>query len=151
MSLKTDYKDDIFEGSRIWRIATNEDGTCTIADVTPYTQKGDKFGQNDINAINTEINRMTQEVELTLLAANWSSAAPYTQTVSVPGLKETDHVQMMSAIKTDTASATASVWDKMGALVKAGKAMNGQAMFCCPVKKPASDFNVKLVGVSVNE
>ena len=32
MSLKTDYKDDIFEGSRIWRIATNEDGTCTIAD-----------------------------------------------------------------------------------------------------------------------
>ncbi len=40
MSLKTDYKDDIFEGSRIWRIDTNEDGTCTIADVTPYTQKG---------------------------------------------------------------------------------------------------------------
>ena len=42
MSLKTDYKDDIFEGSRIWRIATNGDGTCTITDVTTYTQKGDK-------------------------------------------------------------------------------------------------------------
>lgn len=151
MSLRTDYIDDIFEGSRIWRITTNEDGTCTIADATVYTQKGDKFGQNDINAITTEINRMTREVEITLLAANWSSTAPYTQTVSVPGLKETDHVQMMSAIKTDTASATASVWDKMGALVKAGKAMNGQAMFCCPAKKPSSDFNVKLVGVSVNE
>ena len=58
MSLKTDYKDDIFEGSRIWRIATNGDGTCTITDVTTYTQKGDKFGQNDINATNRAVNAL---------------------------------------------------------------------------------------------
>ena len=94
---------------------------------------------------------MTREVELTLLAANWGSTAPYAQTVSVPGLKETDKVQMMSAIKSTTAVATANTWDKMGALVKAGIAGNGEATFYCPKKKPTSDFNIKLVGVSVNE
>lgn len=98
-----------------------------------------------------EIKRITREVELTLLAANWSSAAPYAQTVSVPGLKVTDKVQMMSAIKPATAVATANTWDKMGALVKAGIAGNGEATFYCPKKKPTSDFNIKLVGVSANE
>ena len=100
---------------------------------------------------NTEINRMAREVELTLRASGWSASAPYTQTVDVPGLKETDKVLMMSAIKTDTAVATANTWDKMGALVKAGKALDGQAVFYCPKKKPASDFNIKLLGVSANE
>ena len=98
-----------------------------------------------------KINRMTREVELTLLAANWSSTAPYAQTVSVPGLKVTDKVQMMSAIKSTTAVATANTWDKMGALVKAGIAGDGEATFYCPKKKPISDFNIKLVGVSANE
>lgn len=151
MSLKTDYKDDIYEGSRRWRMTPNEDGTYNISDATSYTQKGDKFGQNDMNAITVEVNRMTNEYEVTLPASGWSSAAPYTQTVAVPGLKETDKVQLMSAIKTDTAVATADIWDKMGALVKAGKALDGQAMFVCPKKKPTSDFNVILVGVSTNE
>ena len=100
---------------------------------------------------NVGISRMNNEIELTLRASGWSASAPYTQTVDVPGLKETDKVQMMSAIKTDTAVATANTWDKMGALVKAGKALDGQAVFACPKKKPTSDFNIKLVGVSANE
>lgn len=60
MSLKTNYKDDIYEGSRRWRITKNEDGTYNITDATAYTQQGDKFGQNDVNAITTEVNRITQ-------------------------------------------------------------------------------------------
>lgn len=85
MSLKTDYKDDIYEGSRRYRITPNEDGTSTITDATTYTQKGDKFGQNDINAINVEINKMQRTIVVTLPAAGWSAAAPYTQRVAVPG------------------------------------------------------------------
>ena len=68
MSLKTDYRDDIYEGSRRWSVTQNEDGTYNISDATSYTQKGDKFGQNDVNAITGEINRMTREVEVTLRA-----------------------------------------------------------------------------------
>nr|DAL70350.1 MAG TPA: hypothetical protein [Caudoviricetes sp.] len=149
--LRTDYKADVFEGNRKYQISTDAQGKSEIMDVTAYSQEGDVFGPEDINAANTEINRMTREVELTLRASGWSASAPYTQTVDVPGLKETDKVQMMSAIKTDTAVATANTWDKMGALVKAGKALDGQAVFACPKKKPTSDFNIKLVGVSANE
>lgn len=151
MALKTDYKADVFEGNRKYQINTDAQGKSEILDVTEYAQEGDIFGPEDINAITGEINRMTREVELTLRASGWSASAPYTQTVDVPGLKETDKVLMMSAIKTDTAAATADIWDKMGALVKAGKALDGQAVFYCPKKKPTSDFNIKLVGVSANE
>ena len=151
MALKTDYKADVFEGNRKYQISTDAQGKSEIVDVTVYSQEGDVFGPKDINAINIEINRITREAEITLLAANWSSAAPYAQTVSVPGLKATDKVQMMSAIKSTTAAATANTWDKMGALVKAGIAGDGEATFYCPIKKPTSDFNIKLVGVSVNE
>lgn len=151
MALKTDYKADVFEGNRKYQIDTDAQGKSEILDVTTYSQEGDVFGPEDINVITTEVNRMTSEYEVTLPASGWSSTAPYIQTVAVPGLRETDHVQMMSAIKTDTDTATADAWDKMGALVKAGKAMDGQAMFVCPKKKPTSDFNIKLVGVSANE
>lgn len=151
MALKTDYRADVFEGNRKYQINTDAQGKSEILDVTEYAQEGDIFGPEDINAITGEINRMTREVEVTLRASGWSASAPYTQTVDVPGLKETDKVQMMSAIKTDTAVATADIWDKMGALVRAGKALDGQAVFVCPKKKPTSDFNVKLVGVSANE
>ncbi len=151
MALKTDYRADVFEGNRKYQINTDAQGKSEILDVTEYAQEGDIFGPEDINAITGEINRMTREVELTLRASGWSASAPYTQTVAVEGLKETDKVLMMSAIKTDTAAATADIWDKMGALVKAGKALDGQAVFYCPKKKPTSDFNIKLVGVSANE
>ena len=151
MALKTDYRADVFEGNRKYQINTDAQGKSEILDVTEYAQEGDIFGPEDINAITGEINRMTREVEVTLRASGWSASAPYTQTVDVPGLKETDKVLMMSAIKTDTAVATANTWDKMGALVKAGKALDGQAVFYCPKKKPTSDFNIKLVGVSANE
>lgn len=151
MALKTDYRADVFEGNRKYQINTDAQGKSEILDVTEYAQEGDIFGPEDINAITGEINRMTREVEVTLRASGWSASAPYTQTVDVPGLKETDKVQMISAIKTDTAAATANIWDKMGALVKAGKALDGQAVFYCPKKKPTSDFNIKLVGVSANE
>lgn len=151
MALKTDYRADVFEGNRKYQINTDAQGKSEILDVTEYAQEGDIFGPEDINAITGEINRMTREVELTLRASGWSASAPYMQTVDVPGLKETDKVQMISAIKTDTAVATANTWDKMGALVRAGKALDGQAVFYCPKKKPTSDFNIKLVGVSANE
>ena len=91
------------------------------------------------------------EVEITLPASDWSGSAPYTQTVEVPGLKATDKVQIMSAVKKDTPAETAKTWEKMAGMIKAGEALDGQAVFYCPIKKPTEDFNIKLVGVSVNE
>ena len=150
MALKTDFVDALFEQKKI-RLNENGDGTVTPVDETEYTRQGDKFGAKEINATNREVNRMSNEVEITLPASDWSGSAPYTQTVEVLGLKATDKVQLMSAAKKDTPAETDKVWDKMAGMIKAGEALDGQAVFCCPIKKPMEDFNIKLVGVSVNE
>ena len=151
MALKTDFKDDIFEGNRKYKLSQDSEGNTEIQDVTAYTQEGDLFAAEHINATNREVNRLSNEVEITLLVSGWSGSAPYTQTVEVPGLKETDKVQLMSAAKKDTPAETVKVWDKMAGMIKAGEALDGQVAFYCPIKKPTEDFNVKLVGVSVNE
>ena len=149
--LKTNYKADVFEGNRKYQISADAQGVSEIVDVTAYSQEGDVFGAEDINATNAEVNRISNDIEITLLAASWSEAAPYTQTVDVPGLKETDKVQIMSAVTKDTPAETSKSWEKMAGMIKAGEALNGQAVFYCLEKKPTSDFNIKLLGVSENE
>ena len=38
--LKTDYKDDLFEGERKYKMTTDTEGKVTLKDATTYTQKG---------------------------------------------------------------------------------------------------------------
>ena len=39
MELKTNYKDDIYEGNRKYKEITNSDGTISLEDKTTYTQE----------------------------------------------------------------------------------------------------------------
>lgn len=57
MSLRTDYKDDMFAGKRKYRVTQNDDGTISLDDVTIYTQQGDVFSSGDINTTNAEVNK----------------------------------------------------------------------------------------------
>ena len=66
MALKTNYKADVFEGNRKYQISTDAQGKSEIVDVTTYSQEGDLFKPEDINAITTEINRMTRSEEHTV-------------------------------------------------------------------------------------
>lgn len=59
MSLKTDYKDAVFQEKRKYQMIQNDDGTVSFEDVTSYTQEGDSFGAKDINDTNTETNKNT--------------------------------------------------------------------------------------------
>lgn len=93
MSLKADYKDDIYEGSRRWRITPNEDGTSTITDATTYTQKGDKFGQNDVNAITGAINGMKNDKVITVPLFP-QAQPPYSVDLAVENLKTTDAIEL---------------------------------------------------------
>ena len=147
MSLRTNYKDDIYEGSRRWRITQNEDGTYNISDATSYTQKGDKFGQNDINAITGEINRMTREVEVTLRASGWSASAPYTQTVAVEGLTAGDNPILVKVIPAGATPEQVKAYNKAFGMIDDGDTADGQATFRCFNKKPAVDMTVGLKGV----
>lgn len=64
MALKTDYKDDVLEGRRKYRMITNNDNTVSFEDVTAYTQEGDSFGANDINDTNGGINDALDRLDL---------------------------------------------------------------------------------------
>lgn len=122
----------------------------TLADGEEMAKEIEKLLNNDVY-MKRKMEDYRNEVEITLLASGWSGSVPYTQTVDVPGIKATDKVQLMSAVKKDTPAETAKMWEKMAGMIKAGEALDGQAVFYCPSKKPTEDFNVKLVGVSVNE
>lgn len=64
--LPTDFKDDIINeeinGKRKYRMIQNDDGTVSFEDATVYLQKGDLFGGDNVNDINTQINRINQYV-----------------------------------------------------------------------------------------
>lgn len=56
MSLPTNYKDDMFEGSRKYRMTDNGDGTVSFTDETNYLQHGSYYGAAEVNTINGAIN-----------------------------------------------------------------------------------------------
>ena len=56
MSVKMDYKDDIFFGKRRYNTINNSDGTISLDDVTEYRQEGDTFGAGDMNTLAAAVN-----------------------------------------------------------------------------------------------
>ena len=57
--MKTDWKDDIFEGEhRLYSITDAPDGKKYIEDVTSYTQKGDVLSALQMQQIGEEVNRI---------------------------------------------------------------------------------------------
>lgn len=56
MSFATNYKDDMFTGSRKYRMIDNNDGTYSFEDVTDYLQRGNFYGAAEVNAVNGAIN-----------------------------------------------------------------------------------------------
>jgi hypothetical protein len=149
MILKTDYKDAMYDGARKWRITQNSDGTSGIADETSYTQEGDRFGANDINSTNTAINRINHVTEVTLTASGWEGgAAPYTQTVSVPGATADLDAILVSALADGASVTTQKAYIKAFGIISSGTASlgNGTATFKV-YKKPATDCLVGLKGV----
>jgi hypothetical protein len=66
MALKENYKDDILDTSqnvkRKYQMENNGDGTVSFTDVTKYTQQGDSFGASDMNAVNSEVNEVVNNL-----------------------------------------------------------------------------------------
>ena len=58
MSLKTNYKNDVFSGNRKYNLINNSDGTVSLEDVTEYQQVGDIFNADDINSTNAKVNEV---------------------------------------------------------------------------------------------
>jgi hypothetical protein len=147
MSLKTDYKDAMYDGARRYRITLNADGTSGIADDTVYTQEGDQFGASDINATNAAVNRLGAAVSILIPASGWSEDAPYTQTVDVEGVTAEDVPVIGICIDDGTASSDVKVQSKAWSCVDRAVTGDGTVTFYCYNKKPADDFRVVMKGV----
>ena len=151
MALKTDYKADVFEGNRKYQITTDSQGKSEIVDVTEYSQEGDLFSPEDMNAITTEINKMQRTIVITLPAAGWSAAAPYTQRVAVPGILATDNPELHPYTPKDITADELKQRQKFTGMITDGDTEDGYATFYCGAKKPTVDFPVLLKGVSASE
>lgn len=148
-NLKEDYRDAMYDGQRRYRMVQNEDGTHSLIDATSYTQEGDKFGANDVNATNQAVNRINHVTEITLTAAGWmGSTAPYIQTVPVLGATADLEPILVSALEDGADAAVQKAYSKAFGIISSGTAVlgDGEATFKV-YKKPASDCRVGLKGV----
>lgn len=152
MSLKTDYKDAMYDGQRRYRLIPNEDGTYSLPDATTYTQQGDKFGANDINSTNTEINRMDHVTEVTLTADGWEGqdggVAPFFQAVDVPGANPNLDAILVGAMPLTSTPASAKEYTKAFGIITSGFAeiQAGEVIFVV-FKRPTTDIKIGLKGV----
>jgi len=62
VALKTDFKNDIFEGNRKYKISTDASGQSEIVEVTDFTQEGDAFGADEINTTNKAVNDLLDKM-----------------------------------------------------------------------------------------
>lgn len=69
-ALRTDYKDDIYQGNRKYIQTKNEDGTVSFSDATQYEQEGDYFGANEINIISQAVNEAQDKADQAFQSAS---------------------------------------------------------------------------------
>ena len=147
--LKTDYKDAMYDGARKYRITANTDGTSVIADETAYTQEGDPFGANDINATNAAVNRQEHVALITLTADAWTGdEAPYEQTVAVDGVTAEDNPILVSALEDGADLAAQKAYNKAFGILATGTGTTADGSVTFKVyKQPTTDITVGLKGV----
>lgn len=93
--------------------------------------------------------RMYGDVIVTVPTSWTGETAPYTQIISVPGIKVGDPAELWSAITADTSAADVKTWTKMAAMINAAEiSADGKLTLICRLKKPTAEFKIRLKGVS---
>lgn len=140
-------------------------GNCVIQEPPVWTKeipKWDKQTDADGDAMGAVIEllannaaynkraaeRLDSSVVVTLLASKWSGSVPYTQAVSVQGMKATDKVGVHLYAPKELSADAVKLRQKLTPMITAGESGDGTMTFYCGVKKPTADFQVLLTGVS---
>lgn len=97
----------------------------------------------------TEIERIKHVTEVTLTAAEWAgTAAPYTQTITVPGVTADTEAMVVSALAENATEALQKAYSKAFGIVTGGTASLGDGIAVFRVyKKPTTDITIGLKGV----
>lgn len=146
--MKTGWKDDVFPGEhRLYIIHDAGNGKSYLEDVTEYTQRGDTLGALEMDAIGEEVNKIQAMKSVTLTAAGWSAAAPYTQTVSVTGMMANDLPVPLLDVSRATSWAEEKRLRKNYGYISYYDTADGSITFTCKHMKPTLDLVVGLKGV----
>lgn len=147
MALKTNYKDDVFEGNRKYTLTQGGDGKYEIIDSTNYTVQGDTFGANDINATNSAVNALQGLRQVLVDVSKWSNTAPYTQEISVSGITSADSPGVGLYLSGQESADAVKAMNKAFAMVDFVETLNGKIRIKCFNKKPTVSFWIGLKGV----
>ena len=147
MALRTNYKNDVFEGNRKYTLIQGGDGKYEIIDSTNYTLQGDLFGANDINATNSAINALQGLRQVLVDVSKWSNTAPYTQEISVPGITSADSPTVGLYLSAQESADAVKAVNKAFAMVDFVETLNGKIRVKCFNKKPSVSFWIGLKGV----
>lgn len=164
MSLKTDYRNDKFAGKRKYILIENGDGTVSLEDVTSYETVGDIFNADDINSTNKAVNANADGIQnldkntnlkftevkkvryATVSASKWSSTAPYTQIVSVPGIEAADTPIISLYLSSSVNANQAKVMGRAYGYLDRAVTGNGTITLYCYNSKPDTDFQIAVKG-----
>ncbi|MBF1137642.1 MAG: hypothetical protein HXL76_06470 [[Eubacterium] sulci] len=147
MALRTNYKNDVFEGNRKYTLTQGGDGKYEIIDSTNYTVQGDAFGANDINATNSAVNALQGLRKVLVDVSKWNNAAPYTQEISVSGITSADSPGVGLYLSGQESADAVKAMNKAFAMVDFVETLNGKIRVKCFNKKPAVSFWIGLKGV----
>lgn len=101
------------------------------------------------NSVNEELNRIKRTVVIDLPASGWiGSAAPFSNKVTVAGIKAADEPEVHLYTPKTLDAATVKLRQKMAGLITDGETEDGYITLYCGVNKPTEDFPVLLKGVS---
>lgn len=112
-----------------------------------FTSLRDRLGTLPVASIQRQIDKMNNDVIVTLSASGWSQQKPYSQTVQLANVKEDDTVTMYKAHTKDSTQQNIEVYDEMSAMITSATVQNGSVTFYCAIEKPNKDFKVRLRGI----
>lgn len=149
MALKTDYKDDVYSGERKYTIS-GTGANQTIEETTAFTQEGDTFGANDINATNKAI--MASQSHITA-SVTFTGTAPSTATVTLQsGYRFNENAVVRIAPNTTGALTDKLLVKNFSMITKATADTSTNVLtLVCGAKVPANAVSIKIFGVEAVE
>lgn len=122
-------------------LTVNPAGTATVQDILAL--------EEGISGLRVKIEKVYHDIIVTVPTSWTGSTAPYTQELTVPGIKVGDPAEMWSAVDETTAAADAKLWNKMASMIDCAQInADGNLTLICKSKKPTSEFKIRLKGVS---
>lgn len=95
-----------------------------------------------------EYSNTKRDIVITALVSGWSSTAPYSQTISVSGIKSTDTPSLFPYTPKTLSPTQIKLSRRMFSYVTDAETGNGTITLYCGENKPSSDFDILAIGIS---